>query len=79
MATLILERAPIGDNEDDYDVIEGGTVIGRIFKVPAAPEGRPWMWASGHNGERPTAVSPRARRRWRRSRRAGGGVAGGKQ
>ena len=22
----------------------GGTVVGRIFKVPAAPEGRPWMW-----------------------------------
>jgi hypothetical protein len=28
----------------------GGTVVGRIFKEPAAPEGRPWMmWASGHS------------------------------
>jgi hypothetical protein len=48
---LILKRAPIGDNQDDYSVLEGGTVVGRIFKVPVAPEGRPWMWASGHNGE----------------------------
>jgi hypothetical protein len=23
--------------------------VGRIFKVPIAPEDRPWMWASGHN------------------------------
>jgi hypothetical protein len=22
----------------------------RIFKVPVAPEDRPWMWASGHGG-----------------------------
>ena len=28
-----------------------GVVVGRIFTVPAAaPEGRPWMWASGHGG-----------------------------
>src|SRR5262245_10635318 len=27
-------------------------VAGRIFVLDAvAPEGRPWMWASGHNGE----------------------------
>jgi hypothetical protein len=32
----------------DYDVLENGVVIGRIFMVPVAPEGRPWMWASGH-------------------------------
>jgi hypothetical protein len=31
--------------------LENGVVVGRIFKVPAAaPEGRPWMWASGHGG-----------------------------
>jgi hypothetical protein len=46
---LILKRAPIGDNPDDYSVLEGGTIVGRIFKVPVAPEGRPWMWASGHS------------------------------
>ena len=33
----------------DYDVLEDGVVLVRIFKVPVAPEGRPWMWASGHN------------------------------
>jgi hypothetical protein len=26
-----------------------GIVVGRIFEVPVAPEGRPWMWASGHS------------------------------
>jgi hypothetical protein len=24
--------------------------VGRIFKVPVAPQDRPWMWASGHGG-----------------------------
>jgi hypothetical protein len=51
MAQLILKRAPIGDNQDDYDVLEDGVVVGRIFKVLVAPENRPWMWASGHNGD----------------------------
>jgi len=52
MATpLILKRAPIGDNQEDYDVLENGVVVGRIFHLEAAaPEGRPWMWASGHGG-----------------------------
>jgi hypothetical protein len=51
MSVLILKRAsssasrPSGEwRDDDYDVLEGGTVVGRIFKVPTAPEGRPWMW-----------------------------------
>ena len=55
---LILKRAPIGDNQEDYDVLEGGMVVGRIFLVPTGPEGRPWMWASGHNGQ----ISPRGSR-----------------
>jgi hypothetical protein len=33
--------------DDDYDVLEDGIVVGRIFKVPVAP--LPWMWASGHS------------------------------
>ena len=50
--SLILKRAPIGDNLEDYDVLESGIVVGRIFFLSAvAPEGRPWMWASGHNGD----------------------------
>jgi hypothetical protein len=52
MTPLILKRAPIGDNEEDYDVLENGVVVGRIFFLNAvAPAGRPWMWASGHNGD----------------------------
>jgi hypothetical protein len=46
MSRLILKRAPIGDNRDDYAVLEDGVVVGRIFTVPStALEGRPWMWA----------------------------------
>jgi hypothetical protein len=53
---LILKRAPIGWNQDDYDVLEDGVIVGRVFKVPIAPNGCSWMWASGHNrGIRRTA------------------------
>ena len=31
-------------------MLEDGVVVGRIFKVPGAPQDRPWMWASGHGG-----------------------------
>src|SRR5262245_52218768 len=51
MTPLILKRAPIGDNQDDYDVLEDGEVVGRIFTVPTAPPGRSWMWASGHSAD----------------------------
>jgi hypothetical protein len=48
---LILKRAPFDPNREDYKVLEGGIVVGRIFKVLVALPDRPWMWASGHNGE----------------------------
>jgi hypothetical protein len=33
-------------------VLEDGVVVGRIFFLDAVgPQGRPWMWAFGHNGE----------------------------
>jgi hypothetical protein len=52
MSSRILRRAPIGWNEDDFDVLENGKIIGRIFFLDAVgPQGRPWMWASGHNGD----------------------------
>ena len=36
---------PSGDwNDDDYDVLADGAVVGRIFKANAAPVGEPWMW-----------------------------------
>jgi hypothetical protein len=41
VSPLILKRAPVGDNQDDYSVLEHGIVVGRIFKVPAGgPQGR---------------------------------------
>ena len=59
MTSLILRRAtasrPSGEwSEDDYDVLENGAVVGRIFKVHAAPVGTPWMWtlAFGHHEDR---------------------------
>ena len=36
---------PSGEwNDDDYDVLAEGDVVGRIFKANAAPVGSPWMW-----------------------------------
>ena len=37
MTPLILKRAPIGWNQEDYDVLEDGVIVGRILKVPIAP------------------------------------------
>jgi hypothetical protein len=59
---LLLKRAsasrPSGEwNDDDYDVLAEGVVVGRIFKANAAPVGEPWMWtlAFGHDeGRTPT-------------------------
>jgi hypothetical protein len=34
---LVLKRAPIGDNQEDYDVLEDGIIVGRIFLVPNGP------------------------------------------
>ena len=50
--SLVLKRGdPSRRREDDYDVLENGVVAGRIFHLDAAaPEGRPWMWASDHGG-----------------------------
>jgi hypothetical protein len=30
-------------NDDDFDVLAGSEVVGRIFKANAAPVGSPWM------------------------------------
>jgi hypothetical protein len=52
MTQLILKRAPIGDNLEDYSVLEDSVVVGRIILLSAvAPEDRPWMWASGHSAD----------------------------
>jgi hypothetical protein len=46
---LILKRAaasrPSGEwNDDDFDVLANGVVVGRIMKASAAPVGTPWLW-----------------------------------
>jgi hypothetical protein len=46
---LILKRAAASRssgewNDDDYDVLADGIVVGRIMKACAAPEGTPWLW-----------------------------------
>jgi hypothetical protein len=79
---LILKRAtasrPSGEwNDDDYDVLADGAVVGRIFKANAAPVGSPWMWTLdfGHHEDRtPThGYEERGKPRWPRSQKAGGG------
>jgi hypothetical protein len=42
MTPPILRHAPIGWNQDDYDVLEDGVIVGRIFKVPIVPQDQPW-------------------------------------
>jgi hypothetical protein len=44
MSPLILKRAPIGPNHEDYSVLEDGVLVGRIFLMPIGLKGRPWMW-----------------------------------
>src|SRR5262249_7089280 len=41
-------------NEDDYDMLADGEVVGRIMKAAAAPVGQPWLWALayGHHEDR---------------------------
>jgi hypothetical protein len=56
---LILKRAsafrPSGEwNDDDYDVLCDGVVVGRIMQAAAVPVGMSWMWtlAFGHHENR---------------------------
>jgi hypothetical protein len=56
LGSLILKRANTSRlsgrwSDDDYDVLENGIVVGRIFKVPVPPQDRPLMWASGHSAD----------------------------
>jgi len=56
---LVLKRASASRSsgewsDDDYDVLAGGVVVGRILKSAAAPVGTPWLWtlAYGHHEDR---------------------------
>jgi hypothetical protein len=48
LGSLILKRANTSRlsgqwSDDDYDALENGVVVGRIFEVAVAPRDRPWM------------------------------------
>ena len=54
---LLLKRAsasrPSGEwNDDDYDVLADGVVVGRIFFANAAPVGMPWTLLLEHHKDR---------------------------
>ena len=56
---LVLKRAsasrPSGEwNDDDFDVLADGVVVGRITKAAAVPVGMSWMWtlAFGYHEDR---------------------------
>jgi hypothetical protein len=51
MPALILKRASSSRrsgewNDDDFDVLADGAIVGRIFKANAAPVGTPRIWTS---------------------------------
>ena len=53
VTALLLKRASASRasgewNDDDYDVLADGAVVGRILKVRAAPVGTPRMWTLGY-------------------------------
>jgi hypothetical protein len=82
MAQLILKRgSPSRRRADDYDVLENGGVVGRIFFLDArkaAPKcGRAAI--AGISSARLTAMRRHARLRWQRSLRAGGRVTRGQR
>jgi len=62
---LTIKRDPVGQNPQDYSVLENGGGVGRIFTVPTAPEGRPL-----DVGERPQRRDTSGRARLRADARA---------
>ena len=56
---LVLKRASLSRssgewNDDDFDVLAEGIVVGRIMKAAASPEGTPRLWtlAFGYHEDR---------------------------
>ena len=47
---------------DNYDVVEDGIKVGRVFLSPDAPKHRPWMWTSNEHKGRPPAFGYEATR-----------------
>src|SRR5262249_44827302 len=45
-------------NQEDYDVLADGAVVGHIFLLDAVgPQDHPWMWASGHSADSVTCAA----------------------
>jgi hypothetical protein len=49
VTSLLLKRAsaspPSGEwNDEDYDVLADGIVVGRLMKAAAVPVGMSWIW-----------------------------------
>jgi hypothetical protein len=59
MTTLILKKTAShygGDwSDNDYVVLDGGKVIGRIMLHPQAPQGQPWFWTITALDRKPSA------------------------
>jgi len=82
LSALVLKRAsasrPSGEwNDDDFDVLADGVVIGRILKVHAAPVGSRgcgrWPLDIMRTARQRTAMLRHAKRQWRHSQIVGGG------
>jgi hypothetical protein len=68
----------VADVDDDFDVLADRAVVGRIFKVHAAPVGTPWMWTlafgqredrtptHGYEATRKAAMAAFAKSWWRK-------------
>jgi hypothetical protein len=56
---------PSGEwNDDDYDVLAEGVVVGRVMKAAASPAGTPWLWTlayGDHEDRTPTHGDMRQR------------------
>jgi hypothetical protein len=49
---LILKRATGELKHDDYDVLCGDKIVGRVMKAAAAPIGTRWLWTFVHGTHR---------------------------
>ena len=47
MTDLLLKPAP-ARGPNDYEVIAGDWIVGRIVLSDVSPAGRPWMWSLVH-------------------------------
>jgi len=61
---LILKRASASRTsgqwkEDDFDVLAGGVVVGRIMKAAASPVDAPWLWTLAFGHQRGSNTDPR--------------------